>query len=237
MKKKRNIFISVLLLLIVVSGCSKKGLEADKVGPLFAEQFIYQQEEASFKENFVEGELLSKQLILMTATFEDTFSNVFDSVVTGLTEEEKDGLASSLMKKVREESEYKTSVKEKDKKTIEVTYKIKGFDYSGLVEITLESVFKELMKETSYSESDAKKGLLSSFDQALEKSTSVNEYIEISLLFNRNKKQWELAENQDEKLEQMLLAFISGAENKDTYNQEMTDMLERAIKKATDKES
>lgn len=235
MKKKKNVLISVILFIILVSGCGKKSLEPEKVGALFVDQFIYQQEDVAFKENFIEGEFLSKQLLLMTTTFEDTFSDVFDSVVTNLTTEEKDELSSSLMRKVREESDYTATAKEIDKKTIEVTYKIKGFDYSKLVETTLESVFKELMKETNYTENDAKQGLLSSFDQALEKSASVSDDVEVSLLFKQNKKQWELAEDQDEKLEQMLLAFISGVEDKGTYNQEMNNMLERAIEKASDK--
>ena len=234
MKKKKGILISAILFLFILSSCGKKGLEPEKVGPLFVDHFIYQKDSKDFKENFVEGDFLSKQLTLMTATFEDTFSDVFDSVVTNLTEEEKQKLSEDLMKQVRTKSEYHTTVKEIDKKTIEVTYQIKGFDYSDLVEKTLESVFKELMKETNYSENEAKQGLLAAFEEALENSHSVQEEVEVSLLFTKNKKQWELAENQDDKLENILLAFISGAHDKESYTNEMNEMLERAIKKASE---
>ena len=73
MKKKKAILVSAILFLFILSSCGKKGLEAEKVGPLFVDHFIYQKDSKDFKENFVEGDFLSKQLTLMTATFEDTF--------------------------------------------------------------------------------------------------------------------------------------------------------------------
>jgi hypothetical protein len=224
MKKKIYIIVSAVLLVITLTGCFKKNMEADEVGSLFVDHFIYQKKDAEFKENFVDGELLSKQLLLMTSTFEDTFSNVFDSVATDFSPEEKNQLSTGLMKSVTEKI---------DKNRIQVTYTIHGLDYSDLVEKTLESIFKELMKNPEYSDESGKKGLLQAFDQSLESAKSVEKSVEVSLVFEKNKKKWELSENQDDELEELLFSFISGTNDKVQYEKDMNQMLERAIKNAS----
>ena len=234
MKKRHYILVLSFLMMIFVSGCSKKSAEPKEVANIFMNHFIYQKDTDKFKETFVDGDLLSKQLSLMTDTFENTFSDVFDSVVGNLTEEEKDKISTDLMTKVREKSSYISSVKELDKKKIEVTYEISGFDYASLVEKTLESVFKELLRETDLSDNVAKRGLISSFDDALEETSYVDKQIFITLTFEKVKNQWQLSENQDEKLEEILLAVVSGTKDKEAYDEKMSEMLERALKKASD---
>ena len=233
MKKKIYIMVSAVLLVITLTGCFKKNMEADEVGSLFVDHFIYQKKEAEFKENFVDGELLSKQLLLMTSTFEDTFSNVFDSVTTNFSPEEKNQLSTGLMKSVREHSHYKVKTEKIDKNRIQVTYTIHGLDYSDLVEKTLESIFKELMKNPEYSDEGGKKELLQAFDQSLESAKPVEKSVEVSLFFEKNKKKWELSENQDNELEELLFSFISGTNDKVQYEKDMNQMLERAIKNAS----
>lgn len=233
MKKKIYIIISSVLLLGALTGCFKKGIEAEEVGSLFVDHFIYQKRESEFRENFVEGELLSKQLLLMTSTFEDTFSDVFDSVVTDFKPEEKDELSTGLMKSVREHSDYKIETKKINKNKIQVTYKINGLNYANLVENTLESIFKELMKNPEYSDETGKKALLQAFEHSLESAKPVEKSVQVSLLFEKNKQKWDLSKNQDEELEELLFSFISGMNDKNQYEKEMNKMLERTIKDAS----
>ena len=57
--------------------------------------------------------------------------------------------------------------------------------------------------------------------------------VEVSLVFEKNKKKWELSENQDDELEELLFSFISGTNDKVQYEKDMNQMLERAIKNAS----
>ncbi len=229
MKRKTYLLCSLIILVMTLGACGKKALTSEEVGSLFVDHFIYQQQDEAFKETFVEGELLSKQLKLMTNVFEDSFSDVFDSVVDNLTDEEKEQLSTDLMRTVRKKSSYELKTQEIDKKRVEVTYTIHGFDYSHLVEQTLETVFRELMKSPSLSSDNQKTGLLLAYEEGLEKGQTKKEATEVSLIFEKDKKKWQLADNQDDELEKLLLAFISGINDKDQYNKEMSDMLKRTI--------
>lgn len=233
MKKKNQLIVIILLLILIVSGCSKKAVDAEKMSSIFIDKFLYDKESDDFEDIFVEGDILGKQLTLMTKTFEDTFSDVFDSITGELSDDEKNEISANLMKQVRKESSYTYSVKEVDKSKVEVTYNIEGFDYATLVENTLESVFSKLMKEESPDENQMKQGLLDSFDEALQNVKAVSEIVSVPIVFEKVKGKWQLYDNQDEELEQILLAFVAGVNDKEQYDKEMNDMLERAVKKAT----
>lgn len=235
MKKKRYYLVSLLVVLvIIISGCGKKSVEPDKVAQTFMNHYIYQKDTKEFKDTFVDGEMLSKELTLITNTFEESFSDVFDSVVGDLTQPEKEKIAEDLMKTVRKKSTYSYTVKPIDKKHIEVTYEINGFDYADLVEKTLNSVFKELLRDVEISEKVAKHGLILAFDEALEESKRADKQVFITLNFEKNKKQWQLSNNQDKELEAILLAFVSGVKDKEKYDKEMNDMLDRVAKKTSE---
>ena len=165
----------------------------------------------------------------MTNTFEETFSNVFDTVVEDLSDEEKEKLSSDLMTQVREKSHFTVDATEESKKEVVVTYTIYGLDYADLVEQTLTSLFNELMKETTVTTIDTKRALLHSYEEALVGTKAVNKPVTIDVTFIKNKKQWEIAENQDDKLEKILLAFVSGFGEKEQYEEEMTEMLSRVM--------
>ena len=45
MKKKIYIMVIAVLLVITLTGCFKKNMEADEVGSLFVDHFIYQKKE------------------------------------------------------------------------------------------------------------------------------------------------------------------------------------------------
>ena len=77
MKKNKIVLLCFFIGIFIFSGCSNKGLDEKEVSKVFIEDFIYHKETEKFKENFVEGDILSKQLTIMTTGVEDTFSGVF----------------------------------------------------------------------------------------------------------------------------------------------------------------
>ncbi|MFC6347428.1 DUF5105 domain-containing protein [Vagococcus carniphilus] len=235
MKKNKIVLLCFFIGIFIFSGCSNKGLDEKEVSKVFIEDFIYHKETEKFKENFVEGDILSKQLTIMTTGVEDTFSGVFDPITGPLSEKEKKQISDGLMKKVRETSSYKYKVKEGKKNQIEVTYQIKGFDYPHLVEQTLDGVLGELMKETDMKASTSKQMILHSFSDALSKGKESKKSTEVTIKFEKVKKQWQIVEGQDDKLELILLAFISGYNNKSNYEKEMNTMLESSINNAKSK--
>lgn len=229
MKKQKYVILMALSFIFLLVGCGSKALEANEIGKLFINTFVFKKDKTRFEENFVEGELVNKQLTIMTNTFEETFSNVFDTVVEDLSDEEKEKLSSDLMTQVREKSHFTVDATEESKKEVVVTYTIYGLDYADLVEQTLTSLFNELMKETTVTTIDTKRALLHSYEEALVGTKAVNKPVTIDVTFIKNKKQWEIAENQDDKLEKILLAFVSGFGEKEQYEEEMTEMLSRVM--------
>ena len=229
MKKQKYVILMALSFIFLLVGCGSKALEANEIGKLFINTFVFKKDKTRFEENFVEGELVNKQLTIMTNTFEETFSNVFDTVVEDLSDEEKEKLSSDLMTQVREKSHFTLDATEESKKEVVVTYTIYGLDYADLVEQTLTSLFNELMKETTVTTIDTKRALLHSYEEALVGTKAVNKPVTIDVTFIKNKKQWEIAENQDDKLEKILLAFVSGFGEKEQYEEEMTEMLSRVM--------
>lgn len=229
MKKQKYVILMALSFIFLLVGCGSKALEANEIGKLFINTFVFKKDKPRFEENFVEGELVNKQLTIMTNTFEETFSNVFDTVVEDLSDEEKEKLSSDLMTQVREKSHFTVDATEESKKEVVVTYTIYGLDYADLVEQTLTSLFNELMKETTVTTIDTKRALLHSYEEALVGTKAVNKPVTIDVTFIKNKKQWEIAENQDDKLEKILLAFVSGFGEKEQYEEEMTEMLSRVM--------
>ncbi len=232
MKKNRLVIICFFIMAFLLSGCSNKGLDEQEVAKIFIEDFIYHEETTKFKENFVDGDILSKQLTIMTTTLEDTFSGVFDPITGPLSEKQKKQVSEGLMKKMRETSSYQYDVKKIEKNQIKVTYKIEGFNYSSLVSETLNGVLDELMKETEVKPTTSKQMILTSFTEALSKGEKNSKATEVSLEFEKVKSKWQITEGQDKELEQILFAFISGYNNKADYEKEMNAMLENSINAA-----
>ena len=58
---------------------------------------------------------------------------------------------------------------------------------------------------------------------------------EVTLKLEKVKKEWQIVEGQDDKLESILLAFISGYNNKSNYEKAMNSMLENSINNAKSK--
>ncbi|MEG0255198.1 MAG: hypothetical protein RR554_04095 [Vagococcus sp.] len=232
MKKNRQWIVCLLMVIFIFSGCSKKGLDEQEIAKVFIEDFIYHKETKKFKENFDNGDILSKQLSIMTTNVGDSFSSVFDPITGPLPDKEKKQISEGLMKKVQETSSYNYSVKEVKKNQYKVTYKIQGFDYAHLVDKTLDEVLSELMKNEDITGKESKQMILKSFNTALGKGTKSKQVTNVTLTFEKDKKKWQISEGQDEELELILMAFVSGYNNKDDYDKEMTEMLESSINKA-----
>ncbi len=232
MKKKIMVLIPFFIVLFLVTGCGKKGLTGEEIAKVFIENFIYEKEADKFKENLVEGDLLSKQLSIMTDGFQESFSEVFDPISGPLSTKEKEKISSGLMKEVRGKSEYDYIVKEESKNNIMVTYKIKGFDYSNLVETTLKGVSKEIKMSNSSEPDQTKRMILSAFSDALDKGKVMEKETKVTVNFKKEKKKWVLADNQDETLEVLLLSFITGYNDKKEYSKEMTNTVQRSVTQA-----
>ncbi|HCM88420.1 MULTISPECIES: DUF5105 domain-containing protein [Vagococcus] len=232
MKKKSMLLIPFLMVLFLVTGCGKKGLDGDEISKVFIENFIYEKEADKFKENFVDGDILSKQLSIMTDGFQESFSEVFDPVAGPLSAKEKEEISSGLMKEVREKSDYNYTIKEESKNNIMVTYKIKGFNYSSLVETTLKGVSTEIKINNSTDPKQTKRMILSAFSDALDKGKVMEKETKVTMKFKKEKKKWVLAENQDETLEVLLLSFITGYNDKKEYSKEMTHTVQRSVTQA-----
>lgn len=238
MKKFKSIVLAlVLFLLFILGGCQSKELTPEKIGETFVNNFIYYEDSGEFRDYFVDGKILEKQLRVKINSFQTHFSDVFDPVVGELSEKDKEKLASSLMEAVQKKSEYELRIQEETENEMTVVYEIRGLDYAKVIENTLGNII-ELMtvnegieKENKESEEAVISGFLSALNKAETKKTAVT----VELSFVKQKDKWMLKSNQDQAVNELMLSFISGVNDDASYDRETEQAIEQAIKIAEKK--
>lgn len=232
--KKMIAVMIVILPLLFLGSCGKKGKTLDEVGALFVDNYIYHKDSEAFKDNFVEGELLEKQLTLLTNSFEINFEDVFDPITGSLSDKEREEISTNLMGKVQEISSYEYKVVEDKKQNGTVIYEIKGFDYAHLIEVTMGKLMDRMHQDETIKTGTqaAKEAVMASFFDALNDSVRCDEKVTVSVKFESVKKQWQLSGHQDEAVNHLLLAFVSGTNSQQEYDKRMNDAVERAVNKA-----
>ena len=60
MKKQKYVILMALSFIFLLVGCGSKALEANEIGKLFINTFVFKKDKPRFEENFVEGELVNK---------------------------------------------------------------------------------------------------------------------------------------------------------------------------------
>ncbi|MGO3732836.1 MAG: DUF5105 domain-containing protein [Vagococcus sp.] len=235
MSRKKRIGISILILsLLVLISCGKKEKTIEDIGPLFVENFIYHKESETFKETFVDGDLLEKQLTLLTNTFEINFEDVFDPITGNLSDQEREEISTNLMSKMQEMSSYEYKVVEDKKNYGIIDYHIKGFDYARLIELTMDKLMDKMRHDESIKSGtpESKEAVMTSFFDALDNSKSCEEEVTVSLTFESSKKKWQLSDKQDDAVNRLLLAFVSGTNSQQEYDERMNEAIKRAVDRA-----
>lgn len=234
-RKKWWLIVVAFVLTIVMVGCGTKKDDTTKVGEVFINRFIYNEDKEEFKELFVDGDTLGKQLQLMVSSFQNNFSEVFDPIVGTLDEREKNEIVKGLMKKVKTTTSFETKMETKGKDQLIVTYQIKGFDYASLVEKTLTNLLTQITTMENESDVNKKEAVMVSFFDALNEVTEPTKQVDVSLTFEQEKKQWVIKEGQDKEIHQIMLAFLTGTHNDKEYNEQMKQVIEGVVKEADSK--
>lgn len=237
-KKSISWFI-VMLCLLICTGCSKKNqIETEAVGPLFVDNFIYNKDKEVFVEQFVDGDMLEKHLTVMMNEVQYHFSSVFDTVVEDISVEEKMDLSNHLMENIHSKTTYEVTTTTNEKgNEIEVVYHVKGLDYGEVVHQTMLGIVEAILNEDIVDPSGeaSKEFIIKAFYQALEQTAVSENVVDVPLLFEKIKGQWQLKANQDDNINELLFAFMTGTKDREEYDEEMANMIDRVTTEATDK--
>ncbi len=230
---KKNWFYILLisLLSIGLTGCGEKGLPDDEVGKLFVDRLVYDKRSKEFKESFVDGDVLDKQMQVMTVSMQESFSTVFDAVADNLTDDEREKISQGLMERVRKTAQYEVESSAEGKDKIKVTYHIQGFDYPEFVGRMMTNMLKT-GEEFEPNSQEAEQLVFLSYFEALEDTEESPDIVDVTINFERQKKQWLVSDNQDEDVDRLLLAFMSGTSSSDSYEIKVNDAVNQAVEEA-----
>ncbi|MGX7012979.1 DUF5105 domain-containing protein [Vagococcus silagei] len=238
MKKIKSFGIAMMtILLFILAGCQSKELTPQTVGTTFVNNFIYYKDSKNFKEYFVEGDLLEKQLRVKMNTFESHFSDVFDAIVDELSDKDKDKLSASLIEAVQNKAKYEVNVIDETDEFVKISYDIRGLDYAQVIENTLTNILDKpiVSEENNDKTAELQEAVMSSFLSALNKSDTKKVSVKVELTFLKDKRQWKLKDGQDKEINQLMLAFIAGVNDMETYEQETNKAVQNAVQKAEKK--
>lgn len=237
--RKKTSWLVAMLCLLIFTGCSRKNqIEPEAVGPLFVDNFIYDKDKELFVEQFVDGDMLEKHLTVMMNEVQYHFSSVFDTVVEDISVEEKMDLSHQLMENIHSKTTYDVDTTTNEKgNEIDVNYHIHGLDYGEVVHQTMLGIVEAILNEDIIEPSGeaSKEFIIKAFYEALKQTPVSDSTVEVSLVFEKIKGQWQLAANQDDKISELLFAFMTGTKDRAEYEEEMANMIDRVTTEATDK--
>lgn len=235
--KKKLVFIICTLLLVIVTGCSSKKQEADKVVSLFADRLFYNANLDEYKQTFSDSKLFNKRSEEVEDDLQNNFATVFEPISGTLSPSEREDISTSLLDKVRSTTSYTYTIDENKRKNIKVTYHIKGFDYAQLVGMMMANLLDHEDK-IDIGSGDAKHIVTTAYYDSLEKSTSISKPVDVSVYFKKdNDGKWKVdsSKTKEKDIQNLLFVFMTGKAHDENYEKEMLDEINKIVEKEKSK--
>lgn len=235
--KQPLVILFGIILVFFVSGCSSKSKEADQVASLFANRLLYDNKVNEYKEMFSDSNLFNKRSKEVEEDLQNNFATVFEPIAGELSKSEREDISISLIDRVRKTTSYTYTIDENTKKAIKVTYHIKGFDYANLVATTMSSLLAQEDK-IDIGSVGAKHMVTSSYYDALEKTSSIKDPIDVSISFKRDdNKKWlvDTKKTKEQEIQNLLFVFMTGKVHDDNYEKNMIEEINQIISKENKK--
>ncbi len=221
----KKIFLLLLPLAFIFTACAKETIPAEDGATLFINRLVYDKDSESFEENFSDSKALKEVMDKNAADFKENFKKGLMSTST-VTDEQADTFYNALYSQMQDKTSYTVEVKAENDETAQVTYHITGLDYPALIKKTDEDLLAAIKGDNSIAKDDNK--IMATTLSALEKNVqdvSLNEEVtDITLVFTKNKGQWSVTQDQSKKVTDLYLAFVTGAKDQATLNEQLTQV-------------
>ncbi|MGX4687531.1 hypothetical protein JNUCC83_11865 [Vagococcus sp. JNUCC 83] len=231
--KKKLVLVFCMVILFCLSGCSSKGEDANKVVSLFANRLFYDTQVDEYKEMFSDSQLYNKRSQEVEEDLQNNFATVFEPISGTLSKSEREDISISLIDKVREKASYSYTIDKNSKNDIKVTYHIKGFDYARLVGVTMSNLI-ENEDNIEIGSVGAKHIVTTAYYDALEKASSIDKPVDISIHFKRDdNKKWlvDTKKSKEKDIQNLLFVFMTGKKHDDEYEKKMMEDINKITAK------
>ncbi|OPF88012.1 hypothetical protein BW731_07420 [Vagococcus martis] len=231
--KKKLVLVFCIIAIFCLSGCSSKVENTDKVVSLFANRLFYDTQVDEYKEMFSDSQLYNERAQEVEEDLQNNFATVFEPISGTLSKSEREDISISLIDKVRDKASYSYTIDETTKNTIKVTYHIKGFDYAHLVGMTMSNL-NENADNIEIGTVGAKHIVTIAYYDALEKASSIDKPVDISIYFKRDdNKKWlvDTKKSKEKDIQNLLFVFMTGKRHDDDYEKKMIEEINQITSK------
>lgn len=237
--KKQWFLLLSALVLFFLSGCSSKNDNPDEIASLFANRLFYNEQLSDYQKTFSDSELFNKRLKEVEEDLENNFATVFEPISGKLSKSEREDISKSLIDKVRETTSYTYTIDEQSKNELKVTYHVKGFDYARLVAMMMANLL-EHQDKIDIGSVGAKHLVTTAYYEALEKSMSIVEPVDINVWFEKDdNKKWlvDSKKTSETDVENLLFVFMTGKVHDDNYEQNMLEEINQIVAREKEKDT
>ncbi|WP_454460148.1 hypothetical protein [Vagococcus sp. JNUCC 83] len=200
---------------------------------LFANRLFYDTQVDEYKEMFSDSQLYNKRSQEVEEDLQNNFATVFEPISGTLSKSEREDISISLIDKVREKASYSYTIDKNSKNDIKVTYHIKGFDYARLVGVTMSNLI-ENEDNIEIGSVGAKHIVTTAYYDALEKASSIDKPVDISIHFKRDdNKKWlvDTKKSKEKDIQNLLFVFMTGKKHDDEYEKKMMEDINKITAK------
>lgn len=216
----------------LLTSCGFGSLSAEEAGNLFVERLAYQENKEKFEENFQDGAKLGVELDEVSSTFEEDFADGLAAMGAEVSDEEAKQLTEELVNQVKDKATYQFVKVEEEKNTAIITFYITGLDLvSAMKEMTRELV-KEVLANPEIAQDDNKvlEATLSILNQRIKSIKIQPDPTEINIELKKEKGKWSVPKGKEDEISNLFYAFISGAEDLDTLNEQLSEAMDEVAR-------
>lgn len=225
MKKKTLLMpFFVLFALFFLAGCVKKpDITAKEAGKLVVEEYIYQNHQEKFRENFKESKYLQQSMLDSRQEFFQAFENSVNS--QEFSKEDSEKLVTLLEKSLKEKTSYQIKVTKETKEKANIIYEVKGLSYASVLSATLEEYLKAAKADVNLLKDDKKTTafIMEELPQKIAEMKPKEEITAIPLEMTIEKGKWVLEKSTSKDLSRLFLGFVAGVQSQEEFQQQMKE--------------
>lgn len=219
MFKKIIAYISLIIALFGLSGCTKKILP-EEAGILFVNRLIYEDEDERFEKNFVEGFELAEDLKKQRTKLAQDLVTSFNEFGSVLSEAQTKEFMDIWFEKLVDETAYEIKSVSEDKKakTQTIFFEVYGLDFEQVYKQMMDNLVAQMLSDTNLVKNNAKLGdvTIQLLTEAIAEAKQIKEPVITKVTLKKEKKKWSVVNKGDE-VGNLILSFLVGVDNLDSY--------------------
>lgn len=230
MKKKLGA-VWLVAVCLLLGACQTKPAPVKESAAAFADNLIYQKQQATVTKEFTNGKQLVKNLALNVAAVKESFAAGLTAADL-MTDEQAAAFTDQLFDQMQQKTSYTVKKEQENDQQTTVVYTVNGLDLSRLIQQSTDTLVERAIADSSLAKDDSKLKnemgaiLLSKVDQITVKKTAQT----IRLTLTADSSTWAIKEDQKTTLTNLYLCFLTGAKDQAALSRELAAAVDQLTK-------